>query len=85
MRPIASARNARPSSFSLRPEIDMSSVDPRQPEGSRAAEHPHERRLDVDRDTFRALLEATPVDAGYAADLEAMREEEPAGDPWDRP
>jgi prevent-host-death family protein len=50
------------------------------------ADRPHERRLDVDRDTFRAILDATPVDGGYAADIAAAREEEePVGDPWDRP
>jgi prevent-host-death family protein len=50
------------------------------------ADRPHERRQDVDRDTFRSLLVATPVDDAYAADIAAARaEEEPAGDPWDRP
>jgi prevent-host-death family protein len=50
------------------------------------ADRPHERRLDVDRDAFRSLLVATPVDDAYAADIAAARaEEEPAGDPWDRP
>jgi prevent-host-death family protein len=49
------------------------------------ADRPHDRRRDVGRETFRALLAATPVDGGYAADLAAARsEEEPAGDPWDR-
>jgi len=49
------------------------------------ADRVHERRLDVGWDTFRSLLEATPVDDGYAADLAAVRaEEEPADDAWDR-
>jgi prevent-host-death family protein len=49
------------------------------------ADRPHPRRLDVDRDTFRAVLVATPVDDGYAADIAAARaEEDPVGDRWDR-
>lgn len=45
----------------------------------------HERREDVDRDAFRAILAATPVDERYAADLAAARaQEEAAVDPWDR-
>jgi prevent-host-death family protein len=43
-----------------------------------------ERRLDVDRDTFRAILVETPVDDGYAADIAAARAaEQPLDDPWD--
>jgi prevent-host-death family protein len=50
------------------------------------ADRPHERRLDVDRDAFQAILDATPVDDRYAADIAAARdEEESVGDPWDRP
>lgn len=49
------------------------------------ANRPHERRLDVDRETVRALLAPTPVDDRFATDLAAIRDqEEPAGDPWDR-
>jgi prevent-host-death family protein len=49
------------------------------------AERPHERRVDLDRDTVRALLIATPVDDALADDIAAARtEEEPTGDPWDR-
>jgi prevent-host-death family protein len=45
----------------------------------------HERRLDVDRDTFRAILADTPVDDAFATDLAALRaDEETVGDPWDR-
>lgn len=41
------------------------------------------RRTDVDGETLRALLAATPVDEGLAADLAALRDaESPAGDPW---
>jgi prevent-host-death family protein len=50
------------------------------------ADHPRERRMDVDGDTFRAILANTPVDGAFATDVAAMRaDEEPAGDPWDRP
>lgn len=50
------------------------------------ADRSHERRRDVDRDTFRAILAATPVDDGFATDIATARvEEEPLGDPWDRP
>jgi prevent-host-death family protein len=46
-------------------------------------DRPHERRLDVDRDTFRAILVATPVDKAYAADIAAAREQEdPVDDTW---
>jgi prevent-host-death family protein len=49
------------------------------------ADRTHERRLDVDRDTFRAILAATQVDDGFGRDIAAARnEEEPVGDPWDR-
>jgi prevent-host-death family protein len=42
-----------------------------------------ERRVDVDRDSLRALLADTPVDKALADDLAALRtDEEPAGDPW---
>lgn len=45
----------------------------------------HERRLDVDRETFRAILADTPVDDAFATDLTTLRsEEESVGDPWDR-
>jgi len=50
------------------------------------ADRSHERRLDVDRDTFRAILADTPVDGAFAADIARARsQEEPVGDPWDRP
>lgn len=50
------------------------------------ADRPPERQLDVDRDTFQAILAATPVDDRYAADLAASRDaEEPVDDLWDRP
>jgi prevent-host-death family protein len=50
------------------------------------ADRPHERRLDVDRGTFQAILDATPVDDRYAADIAAVRDaEERVGDPRDRP
>jgi prevent-host-death family protein len=50
------------------------------------ADHPRERRLDVDRDTFHAILADTPVDDAFAADIARARaEEEPVDDPWDRP
>jgi prevent-host-death family protein len=49
------------------------------------AAQPHERRLDVDRDTFRAILADTPVDDAFATDLATLRsEEESVGDRWDR-
>ncbi len=49
------------------------------------ADRPQDRRLDVDRDTLRALLLATPVDDGYAADIAAARaQEEPLDDAWAR-
>jgi len=48
-------------------------------------ERPPERRIDVDRESVRALLAATPVDDGFAADIAAARaEEELTGDPWGR-
>jgi prevent-host-death family protein len=47
---------------------------------------PRERRLDVDCDTFQAILAATPVDEAFAIDIaQARAEEEPVSDPWDRP
>lgn len=50
------------------------------------ADRPHERRLDVDRDTFRAILANTPVDDAFATDVARTRaEEESVGDPWARP
>lgn len=50
------------------------------------ADRPHERRLDVDRDTFHAILVDTPVDEAFAADIVGVRAgEESVGDPWDRP
>lgn len=40
-------------------------------------------RTDVGADVIARLLERTPVDDGFAADLERLRElEVPAGDPW---
>ncbi len=49
------------------------------------ADHPRERRLDVDRETFRAILANTPVDEAFAKDITRVRaEEESVGDPWDR-
>jgi prevent-host-death family protein len=42
------------------------------------------RRTDVDRDTLGALLAATPVDDGFAADVTSARAAEtPVEDPWD--
>ncbi len=50
------------------------------------ADRPRERRRDVDRDTFRAILTDTPVDGAFATDVaDARAAEEPVGDPWDRP
>jgi prevent-host-death family protein len=50
------------------------------------ADRPRKRQLDVDRDTFRAILADTPVDDAFATDIAKMRtEEETVGDPWDRP
>jgi len=41
------------------------------------------RRVDVDPDTLRALLAATPVDEGLKAEIASLRgAEAPAGDPW---
>jgi prevent-host-death family protein len=49
-------------------------------------DHPRERRLDIDRDSFRAILTDTPVDDAFATDIARVRaEEEPVGDPWNRP
>ncbi|HUB35278.1 MAG TPA: type II toxin-antitoxin system prevent-host-death family antitoxin [Solirubrobacteraceae bacterium] len=49
------------------------------------ADRPRERRLDVDRDTFQAILAATPVDDAFATDIARARaEEESVDDPWDR-
>ncbi len=43
-----------------------------------------ERRRDVDRETLRAILAATPVDDGFAADIASMRDAEASvGDPWE--
>ncbi len=40
-------------------------------------------RTDVDARAIAGLLERTPVDDGFAADLKQLRElETPAGDPW---
>lgn len=43
-----------------------------------------QRRVEVDRESLRALLSETPVDKGFAKDLAAMREAEQSveGD-WD--
>ena len=42
-----------------------------------------ERRLDVDADTVARMLADTPVDRGFAQDIEALRElEPPVDDPW---
>jgi len=47
------------------------------------AHDPQLRRVDVDGDTLKAILAATPVDEGLAADIAALREAEaPHGDPW---
>jgi prevent-host-death family protein len=47
---------------------------------------PRERRVDVDRDTFRAILADTPVDDAFAKDIARVRaEEESVGGAWDRP
>jgi prevent-host-death family protein len=49
------------------------------------ADRPRERREDVDRDTFRAILADTPVDDAFATDVAGLRaDEDPVGDPWDR-
>ncbi len=41
------------------------------------------RRVDVDRDTLRALLAATPVDEELGDEIAGLREAEaPAADPW---
>jgi len=49
------------------------------------ADRSRERRRDVDRETLRAILAATPVDGGFAADIASMRDAEAAvGDPWER-
>jgi prevent-host-death family protein len=46
------------------------------------ADRPPEPRLDVDRETFQAILDTTPVDDRYAADIAAVRDtEEPVADP----
>lgn len=45
--------------------------------------HAPERRIDVEGGTLRAILAATPVDDGLAADIAALRDAEaPEGDPW---
>jgi prevent-host-death family protein len=42
------------------------------------------RQVDVDLATVRAILAATPVDAGFAGDITNMRElEEPVAEPCD--
>lgn len=49
------------------------------------AELPHKRRLDVNINTFKTILAATPVDGAFAADVAAARSrEEPVDDPWAR-
>jgi prevent-host-death family protein len=49
------------------------------------ADRSRERRRDVDRETLHAILAATPVDGGFAADIAGMRDAEAAvGDPWAR-
>jgi prevent-host-death family protein len=46
-------------------------------------DRPLERRTDVDAITLARLLESTPVDPGFAADVEAVRQlEAPVDDPW---
>ncbi len=48
------------------------------------ADRSRERRVDVDRDTFRAILADTPVDDTFATDITVLRaDEESVGDPWD--
>ena len=43
-----------------------------------------ERRVEVDRESLRALLAETPVDKGFAKDVAAMRAaEESVEDHWD--
>lgn len=45
---------------------------------------PAEPAVDVDLDTIRRVLAATPVDTGFAEEVRDMREAEaPAGDPRD--
>lgn len=40
-------------------------------------------RVDVDRETLRGILAATPVDEGLADEIDALRAAEaPVGDPW---
>jgi prevent-host-death family protein len=42
-----------------------------------------ERRLDVTAGTIAAVLAGTPVDPGFAEDIDAMRQSEaPVDDPW---
>ncbi len=42
-----------------------------------------QRRVNVPADALRAKLAATPVDAGFAADVARLRElEPPVEDPW---
>ena len=44
---------------------------------------PPPRRVDVDRETLRRILAATPVDEEWAAELADMRAAEPPlDDPW---
>lgn len=46
-------------------------------------ERTFERRTDVDMTTVARLLESTPVDPGFAADVAALRRlEAPVDDPW---
>jgi prevent-host-death family protein len=43
------------------------------------------RHVDVDPATVRAILRGTPVDAGFAADINDLRDREQSlEDPWDR-
>jgi prevent-host-death family protein len=49
------------------------------------ADRPRERRVDVDHDTFRAILADTPVDDAFVTDISGPRAaEESVCDPWDR-
>jgi prevent-host-death family protein len=47
------------------------------------AESQQRRRVEVLAERLSEMFAATPVDAGFAADvIELRRPEEPAGDPW---
>lgn len=47
------------------------------------ADRPKDRRMDVDRETLRAILADTPVDEGFAAEIaDLRRSERPIDDRW---